>query len=671
MERMERSDGLAWSSGHYPERRRTAKRILSLGVAAVLVAVAAILLWSARESGPMAYRLGDWPSPFAITLIADRLSAMMLLLTSILGFTSLFYATARWDRSGPRFHALFLLLLMGINGAFLTGDIFNLFVFFEVLLAASYGLILHGSGTERTSASLHYIAINIAASLLFLVGVALLYSVTGTLNMADLAISLGSAAEGNLALLEAGAAILGVAFLVKAGIWPLCFWLPRTYAAASPPVAAVFAIMTKVGIYIILRLSFLLFGKDSGGAAGFANAALLYAGLATMAFGIVGIIAARHLTRIAGHYVLVSSGILLSAIGIGGEALTAALLFYLVSSTLAVSALYLLIEPVERHADEADIIEGITEPVFDDEYVGAIEEEETEEGVVIPGTIAILGGGFIFCALLLAGLPPLSGFIAKFALIDALFRHVAIAPSHWALIALIILSGLATTIAMTRAGIDRLWTPGEDSPARLSLVEVTPIGLLLTVCLALMLAAGPVMDSLPGADPGALRHVDPAHRIFTRPCAPRRPGRGARVAHDALAEARADRIPAERGGLPSRGVGLGGYCPVQHCCRPDHIVQAPRAPLGLSPSAGGTSQPVCACRAGDHHHGDPRHIVGAARRAPTRHPHPRPRPDRRRGMDKVHQGSLRTTASGDFRMSTLFLALVITASQILLGLSML
>ncbi|SBV32696.1 putative K(+)/H(+) antiporter subunit D [uncultured Sphingopyxis sp.] len=485
------------------ERRRATKRTLGLGVAALLVGVAGVLLWSARESGPVAYRLGDWPSPFAITLVADRLSTMMLLLTSILGFTSLFYATARWDRSGPRFHALFLLLLMGINGAFLTGDIFNLFVFFEVLLAASYGLILHGSGTERTSASLHYIAINIAASLLFLIGVALLYSVTGTLNMADLAVSVSSAAEENLALLEAGAAILGVAFLVKAGIWPLCFWLPRTYAAASPPVAAVFAIMTKVGIYIILRLSFLLFGKDSGGAAGFANDVLLYGGLATMVFGIVGILAARQLTRIAGHYVLVSSGILLAAIGIGGEALTAALLFYLVSSTLAVSALYLIIEPVERHADEEDMIEGIAEPVFDDEYVGAIEDRETEEGVVIPGTIAILGGGFIFCSLLLAGLPPLSGFIAKFALIDALFRHVSIAPSQWILIALIILSGLATMIAMTRAGIDRLWTPGEDSPPRLSLVEVTPIGLLLAVCLTLMLAAGPVMDFMQ-ATAGAL-----------------------------------------------------------------------------------------------------------------------------------------------------------------------
>jgi multicomponent K+:H+ antiporter subunit D len=486
----------------FDERRRLLKRLVSLGTATLLVAVSATLLWMTTmgaESGdgaPFVYLLGNWAAPFGIVLVVDRLSATMLLLASILGFTSLFYAVARWDRSGPRFHTLFLLLMMGVNGAFLTGDIFNLFVFFEVLLAASYGLILHGSGTERTSASLHYITINIAASLLFLIGVALLYSVTGTLNMADLAVRVADTGQQDLALLEAGAAILGVAFLVKAGMWPLSFWLPRTYAAAAPPVAALFAIMTKVGIYVILRLSFLLFGETSGRAAGFASDWLLYAGLATMLFGILGILAARQLTRVAGHYILVSSGTLPAAIGIGGQALTAALLFYMISSTLAVSALYLIIEPVERNADEEDMIAGIAEPVFDDEYVGALDEAEDEIGVVIPGTIAILGGGFIFCALLLAGLPPLSGFIAKFAIIDALFRNAVIAPASWALIALIIISGLATMIVMTRAGIDLLWTPGEDSPSRLSVIEVAPIGLLLGVCLALMLGAGPVMEYL-------------------------------------------------------------------------------------------------------------------------------------------------------------------------------
>ena len=484
----------------FNERRRTLKRALSFLTTAALIVIAGLLLWQADGrlagdvQGPQAYLLGNWSAPFGIVLVADRLSALMLLLASVLGFTALFYALARWDQSGPRFHVLFLLLLAGVNGAFLTGDIFNLFVFFEVLLAASYGLILHGSGAERTKASLHYITINIAASLLFLIGVALIYSVTGTLNMADLAMRISDVPRDDLMLLEAGAAILGVAFLVKSGTWPLCFWLPRTYAAAAPPVAAIFAIMTKVGIYIILRLTSLLFGDASGGAAGFANDWLIWSGFATMLFGTLGILSARTLTRVAGNYVLVSSGTLLAAIGMGGQPLTAALLFYMVSSTLAVGALYLIIEPVERNAEEEDMIDGIAEPVFDDEYTGAVEEQESEVGVVIPGTIAILGGGFIFCTLLLAGLPPLSGFIAKFAIIDALFNATLIRPVAWIMIVLIILSGLATLIALTRAGIDLIWTPANDSPARLSVIEVVPIGMLLAACLALMINAGPLFQ---------------------------------------------------------------------------------------------------------------------------------------------------------------------------------
>src|SRR5690606_25276109 len=155
------------------------------------------------------------------------------------------------------------------------------------------------------------------------------------------------------------AAILGIAFLVKSGIWPLAFWLPRTYAAAAPPVGAVFAIMTKVGIYVILRLSSLLFGEPAGGAAGFADDWLVWAGFGTMLYGPLGMLATRKLTGVAGHYVMVSSGTLLAAIGMGGEALTAALLFYLASSTLAVGALYLIIEPVQRNADEDDMVPGI------------------------------------------------------------------------------------------------------------------------------------------------------------------------------------------------------------------------------------------------------------------------------------------------------------------------
>ena len=179
------------------------------------------------------YRLGDWPAPFGIVLVLDRLSALMVLLTSILALAAVVFSLARWHRAGTHFHALFQFLLMGLNGAFLTGDLFNLFVFFELLLAASYGLVLHGSGLARVKAGLHYIAVNLVASLLFLIGVSLIYGVTGTLNMADLAARIPTIAAENRGLLEAGAGVLGVAFLLKAGMWPLCFWLPTTYAAAS------------------------------------------------------------------------------------------------------------------------------------------------------------------------------------------------------------------------------------------------------------------------------------------------------------------------------------------------------------------------------------------------------------------------------------------------------
>ncbi|MFC4256839.1 monovalent cation/H+ antiporter subunit D [Altererythrobacter xixiisoli] len=479
----------------FNERRRMLKRALSLATTAALMVIAALILWQADKTGvPQVYLLGNWSAPFGIVLVADRLSAMMLCLVSVLGFTALLYSFARWDRSGPRFHVLFLLLLAGVNGAFLTGDLFNLFVFFEVLLAASYGLILHGAGEERTRASLHYITINIATSLLFLIGVAMIYAVTGTLNMADLAARMATVPPEDLMLLEAGAAVLGIAFLVKSGIWPLSFWLVRTYAAAVPPVAAVFAVMTKVGIYIVLRLNSLLFGGAWAETAGFADNWLIWAGFATIAFGVLGILSARTLSRVAGHYVLVSSGTLLAVIGMGGLELTSAMLFYLVSSTLSVGALYLIIEPVERNADEDDIIPGLEEPVFDDEYTGAIEEEENEKGIVIPGSIAVLGGGFIFCTLLLAGLPPLSGFIAKFAIVDALFSGPVISAKAWILITLIILSGLTTLVALTRAGIDLIWTPAEDSPVHLNVTEIVPIGLLLAACLVSMILAGPIFS---------------------------------------------------------------------------------------------------------------------------------------------------------------------------------
>lgn len=478
------------------ERRRALKGGIGIATTVVLLVVSLTLLGIADAvpadtptSSVRVYTLGDWPPPFGIVLVLDRLSALMLTLTSVLAIASLLYSLARWHRAGPRFHTIFQLLLMGLNGAFLTGDLFNLFVFFEVLLAASYGLVLHGAGLLRVRAGLAYIAINLTASLLFLIGASLAYGVTGTLNMADLARRIPVLAPGDAALLATAAAILGTAFLMKAGVWPLNFWLPTTYAAASAPAAAMFAIMSKVGVYVILRIWTLMFGTDAGLLTGFGGDWLLIAGMLTIVFGTVGVLASQSIPRLAGCCVLVSSGTLIATLGTGSAAVIGPALFYLVSSTLAISAFFLLVELVERMRDPgADVLAVTMEAYGEDEIA------EEEVGVAIPATIALLGGSFIACALLLAGLPPLSGFIAKFGMMAAMLESGdAIRVSTWVLIALLTLSGLATLIAMTRTGITSFWARIDDTVPRVGVIEMAPVLALLLLCLGLSVGGGPVM----------------------------------------------------------------------------------------------------------------------------------------------------------------------------------
>ncbi len=496
----------------FDERYRAWRLTISLTSTFGLAVVAAALLVIANRApvGAVAttaqiYPLGNWPAPFGIVLVLDRLSALMLALTSVLACAALTFSLARWDRAGPYFHVLFQLLLMGLNGAFLTGDLFNLFVFFELLLAASYGLLLHGSGVTRVRAGLQYIAVNLAASSLFLIGVSLIYGVTGTLNMADLAQRIAVIPADNRMLLETGAAVLGIAFLVKAGMWPLGFWLPTAYAAAAPPVAAVFAIMTKVGVYVVLRLSLLLFGGDAGSSAHFGDTWLLFGGMMTMIFGLVGILATQDTARMTGYAVIVSSGTLLSVIGLGETAVIGGALFYLVSSTLALSALFLLIELVERgRAAGADML-AVTMEAFGE---GSEDEPDHEEevGVATPATMAVLGLSFFACALLIASMPPLSSFIGKFVLLSAMLNPGGldgtslqtaaaqpIPPTVWMLLAVIILSGLATIIGMTRAGIRTFWAPIERTVPRVLAVELAPIAVLLLLCIIMTVQAGPVM----------------------------------------------------------------------------------------------------------------------------------------------------------------------------------
>jgi multicomponent K+:H+ antiporter subunit D len=487
----------------FDERRHRLKATINV-VSTILLALVAVSLLdiadtptAANKAAAIVYLLGNWPAPFGIVLVLDRLSAMMLVLTAMLALPALIYSLARWHKSGPHFHTLFQLLLMGLNGAFLTGDLFNLFVFFEVLLASSYGLMLHGSGPLRVKAGLHYIVINLAASSLFLIGVAMIYGVTGTLNMADLAVRIALVPASDRMLLDAGAGILGIAFLVKAGMWPLGFWLPTAYNAAAAPVAAIFAILSKVGVYALMRLSPLLFGAGAGDSTGFGDSWLLVGGMATMAFGIVGVLASQAKGRLAGFYILVSSGTLLAATGMANAPTTAGALYYMVSSTLAVSAFFLLNELIDRVQDPAANVLAVTMDAYGDD----MEEEEAEEevGVAIPATLVILGICFASCGLLLAGLPPLSGFVGKFAILTAVFnpngltQGSTLSPSTWAFVGLLVLSGLAAMIAITRSGIQTFWAPIEGRVPRVLLMEIAPVAFLLTLCVGLTVLGGPAM----------------------------------------------------------------------------------------------------------------------------------------------------------------------------------
>ncbi|KKB80047.1 monovalent cation/H+ antiporter subunit D [Devosia soli] len=493
---------------------------IAFGLALLVVAVA-LLVMLERLGGSLAvvYPLGNWPAPFGIVLVADRLSATMVLVTSVLSLAALIFATARWHARGTNFFPLFHALTMGLNGAFLTGDLFNLFVFFELLLAASYGLALHGGGRNRVKAALHYIAINLVASFLFLIGVALIYGTTGTLNMADIARAVPLIAPEDRGLFDAGAAVLGVAFLIKAGAWPLHFWLPNTYSAAAPPVAALFAVMTKVGFYAILRLWTLVFANSSGPELAFGQGLLMILGIATIAFGSIGALSSKALDRLASYLILVSAGTLLLAVGYNAPGVTSGALFYVVVATLAAGALFLLKDIIDQILPAEAQVLAVSLEIYGDEDENLDDDEEVSR--TVPGSATLVTWCFAIAALIMAGLPPLSGFLSKFAMIAAALDVEAASAATWWLIGAMIVSGLFVLVAMVRNGINIFWTslPDTDIP-RIPTVEIAPIVMLLALCVALAFAAGPAMDFF--TDTAAFIHAPGAYvsSVLTEPPTP-------------------------------------------------------------------------------------------------------------------------------------------------------
>lgn len=444
------------------------KRIVSVVATVLLLLVAVGLINQAMRGDVLYYALGNWQAPFGIVLVLDRLSALMLLITALLAVGAVVFACSGDDEKGSNFHGLFQWQLLGINGAFLTGDLFNLFVFFEVLLLASYALLLHGGGKARIQASVHYVVLNLAGSSLFLIAVGTLYGATGTLNMADMALRVAELPAERQGLVTAGGLMLLVVFGLKAALLPLYFWLPRAYSSAPAPVAALFAIMTKVGIYAILRVYLLIFGENAGALAALEQPWIWWLGLATLAASGVGIMAARDLKLLVAYLVLLSVGTLLVSAGMRTEQATSALLYYLIHTTLITGGLFLLAEMIGLQRGKAGtrIVKG--------------------RPMVQGSALALL---FFLGAIAVVGVPPLSGALGK-----ALVLNAAEGMQRLWLWPVLLLASLASLIALSRAGSKLFWSShrGSLSGTTMPRRQWFAVIWLLSAAPLLVIFAGPV-----------------------------------------------------------------------------------------------------------------------------------------------------------------------------------
>ncbi|MGE8219594.1 MAG: monovalent cation/H+ antiporter subunit D [Stenotrophomonas acidaminiphila] len=443
----------------------------------VLALVEGLLIAATSQGETMVYLLGDWPARLGIALVADRLAGWMLGTTLLLAAACLLHACTGWDRRAPHFHALFQFQLVGLNGAFLTGDIFNLFVFFEVLLIASYGLLLSGGRGLRLRIGLHYVVFNVSASTVFLIALGMLYATLGTLNMAEIGQRIAELEPTHLKLAKAALGLLLVVFCAKAALLPLYLWLPESYARAPAAVAALFVIMTKVGLYAVLRVGTLWFGEGAGALAGYGAGWLLWAGIGTLLLGALGALAATRLRVQVAYLVVVSAATLFIAFALGNAGTISAGLYYLPHSTFTAAALFLVADLIRRRRWRAG------------------ERGERDLAAALPGK-TIPGLLFLVGAVAVAGLPPLAGFLAKAALLSA------VPDAHTGLVwAAVLGSSLLVIIGLVRSGIRLFWhVPGEDDapPAPAGEVPARPFETaattaLLACALAMSVFAAPLM----------------------------------------------------------------------------------------------------------------------------------------------------------------------------------
>ncbi len=422
-----------WLSTRPMDAAVALSRQRALGRASLLamLPLAALMLHATNEGHVLVVRLGNWPSPFAIALAVDRLSALMVSLTVLLAFFVQWAARDGTDEKGQYFHPLLQFQVMGLCGAFMTGDLFNLFVFFEILLIASYALLLFGRGRARLRAGLHYVILNLIGSALFLLGVGVIYGLLGTLNMADLAHKASLISEADAPLLHAGALLVLLVFGLKAAVVPVHLWLPATYHAPFGPVSALFSIMTKVGVYAIIRVFVPIFGPGQGWASQVAEPWVLPLGLVTLVAGALGVLASTDLKKMITYLVVASVGTQVTAVGLFTEAGLAAATYYIAHSTVLTAGFFLLADAIIQRRGEAG-------------------------GRLSAGPLVRrarpLAALYLVAAMSTVGLPPLSGFVGKVLILAAV-------PASWRPLVwtVVLLTSFALLVQLARIGSVLFW----------------------------------------------------------------------------------------------------------------------------------------------------------------------------------------------------------------------
>jgi multicomponent Na+:H+ antiporter subunit D len=461
----------------------TTQRVVGMASLVLLLGASLALVWSVASEGVVAKQFGNWAAPFGISFVADPLSAAMVAISGLLAFAVGIFALAdirpRQERAG--FHPLFLGLIAGVNGAFLTGDIFNLYVWFEVMLIATLGLLVINRGKAQLDGALKYAVLNLFGTILFLIAVALLYGATGTLNMAHLARILpGMEMSPGL---TASALLFLAAFGIKAGVFPLFFWLPASYHTAPIAIAAIFAgLLTKVGVYAALRVFTLLFEMEGG----FMREIVAVVAALTMITGVLGAAIQWNVRRILSFHIISQIGYMLMGLAIATPVAIAGAVFYIIHHIVVKANLFLLAGAIHRAAGTDDLRKA-----------GGLLKSHP--------WLAVL---FLIPALSLAGLPPLSGFWAKFLVIDASLRVEA-----WWLAAVALVVGALTLFSMSKIWMEAFWKKPvrvRATPRAVPVAFLIPIALLGAVTLGIGLFADPFIEYARFAT-AAL--VDPAQYI--------------------------------------------------------------------------------------------------------------------------------------------------------------